>query len=187
MEDVCERSERVPTILWPYRRNRMLMPLVHHHPIVLPRKGRRAQPRRLMMMIYTWNEDVWLAFKLRWFSGKLHLPYALCNNIRARRSSAESVFKHSQYKVATNTFLSKAKCFCEFKLRHFQRHPLGNRNLDQSLLEMSHPSLLSPLGRKISVSVMKKVFSSKRVHVLNDIICDMNITITVMNMSIVVI
>lgn len=76
-------------------------------------------------------------------------PSALCNNIRGR--SAESVFKRSQYKVVTNTFLSPfcfAKCFCKFKLRHFQSHPLGNRNLDQSLLEMSHPSLLSPLARK---------------------------------------
>lgn len=72
--DVCEWSKRAHTLLWPYRLNHMLMPLVHHHPTVLPRKGRQAEPRQLMMTIYTWNEDVWLPFKLRCFSGKLHLP-----------------------------------------------------------------------------------------------------------------
>lgn len=126
-----------------------------------PEERRQALPRQLMMMIYTWNEDVWLPFKLRWFSGKLHLPMrsVTTSGIDAVRLSQCS---NSQYKVATNMFLSTAKWFCKFKLRHFQRHPLGNRNLDQSLLEMSHPSLLSPLARKISQFLWWIRFSPQR-------------------------
>ncbi len=98
MEDPCERCKRACALL-----GHMLMPLVHHHPTVLPRKRRQAQPHQLMMTIYTWNEDVWLAFKLCWVSRKLHLPM--------RSVTKSGAVRLCQYSNAVNMKLLQI-CFC---------------------------------------------------------------------------